>query len=213
MLPPIRRQFELLRGARSRLRKQLDGDEIDLEAYLESRSDFGAGLPLAQRLYQTQRRAYRDLAIVLLVDVSGSTDSWVAAQRRVIDVEREALLLVCMALDGLMQPYAVQAFSGNGSERVTIRTVKGFDERFDSGVAQRISSLEPEEYTRAGTEDFRQSVTEAKLQGISPFCLTIDRQAASYLPFVFGAGHYALLTRPELLPMALLDWVRRLLAA
>ena len=62
-------------------------------------------------------------------------------------------------------------------------------------------------------EDFRQAVNEAKLQGISPFCLTIDRQAATYLPFVFGAGHYALLTRPELLPVALLDWVRRLVAA
>jgi nitric oxide reductase NorD protein len=252
MLQQIRRQFELLRVGCSRLRKQVDGDEIDLEAYLESTCDFRAGLPLAQRLYQTQRRVQRDLAIVILVDVSGSTDSWVAAQRRIIDVEREALLLVCTALDGLMQPYAVHAFSGNGSERVTLRSVKGFDERFDSAVAQRIASLEPEEYTRVGAalrhatallmrqqarhrllillsdgkpndvdeyagrygvEDFRQAVTEAKLQGINPFCLTIDRQGAGYLPFVFGAGHYALLTRPELLPMALLDWVKRLVAA
>jgi nitric oxide reductase NorD protein len=252
MLQQIRRQFELLRAGRSRLRKQVDGDEIDLEAYLESKSDFCAGLPLAQRLYQTQRRVHRDLAITLLVDVSGSTDSWVAAHRRIIDVEREALLLVCVALEGLMQPYAVQAFSGDGPGRVTIRSVKDFGERFDSAVARRISSLEPEQYTRVGAaarhatallmrqqarhrllillsdgkpndvdeysgrygvEDFRQAITEAKLQGISPFCLTIDRQAASYLPFVFGAGHYALLTRPELLPVALLDWVRRLVAA
>ena len=65
---------------------------------------------------------------------------------------------------------------------------------------------------RYGVEDFRQAVVEAKLQGVSPFCLTIDRQAAGYLPLVFGAGHYALLTRPELLPTALLDWVRRLIA-
>ena len=185
------------------------------------------------------------------MDVSGSTDSWVAAHRRIIDVEREALLLVCVALEGLMQPYAVQAFSGEGPEHVTIREVKSFDERFAPAVARRISSLEPEQYTRVGAavrhattqlmrqparhrlllllsdgkpndvdqyssrygvEDFRQAVTEAKLQGVSPFCLTIDRQAAGYLPRVFGAGHYALLTRPELLPLALLDWVRRLLA-
>ncbi len=251
MLQQVRRQFELLRARRSRLRKQVEGDEIDLEAYLESVSDYRAGLPLTQRLYQTQRDVHRDIATVLLVDVSGSTDSWVAAQRRIIDVEREALLLVCVALDGLRQPYAVQAFSGDGAERVTIRNVKRFDEPFAAAVARRISSLEPEQYTRVGTavrhataslmhqqarhrlllllsdgkpndvdeysgrygvEDFRQAVTEAKLQGISPFCLTIDRQAATYLPFVFGAGHYALLTRPELLPIALLDWVRRLVA-
>jgi len=251
-LQQIRRQFELLRARRCRLRRQVDGDEIDLEAYLDSRADFRAGRPLAQRVYQAERRLHRDLAIILLVDVSGSTDSWVAGNRRIIDAEREALLFVCVALEGLMQPYAVQAFSGDGPARVTIRNVKGFEEMFTGDVARRISSLEPEQYTRVGApirhatamlmrqpaqhrlllllsdgkpndvdeyssrygvEDFRQAVTEAKLQGISPFCLTIDRQAAGYLPSVFGAGHYALLTRPELLPVVLLGWVRRLVAS
>jgi nitric oxide reductase NorD protein len=61
-----------------------------------------------------------------------------------------------------------------------------------------------------GIEDLRQAVVEAKLQGVSPFCLTIDRQAANYLPFVFGANQYALLPKPELLPTVLLDWLRRL---
>ena len=63
---------------------------------------------------------------------------------------------------------------------------------------------------RYGVEDLRQAVTEAKLQGISPFCLTIDRQAANYLPYVYGASQYALLPKPELLPTVLLDWLRRL---
>ena len=58
----------------------------------------------------------------------------------------------------------------------------------------------------------RQAVLEAKLQGISPFCLTIDRQAANYLPAVFGPNQYALLSRPELLPGVLLNWLRRLVA-
>ena len=63
---------------------------------------------------------------------------------------------------------------------------------------------------RYGLEDMRQAVTEARLQGIAPFCLTIDRQAARYLPMVFGAHHYALLPRPEELPQVLLQWLRRL---
>ena len=71
LLQQIGRQFELLRARRTRLRKQVDGDEIDLEAYLDSRADFAAGLPLGQRLYQTQRRIHCDLAIMLLVDVRG----------------------------------------------------------------------------------------------------------------------------------------------
>lgn len=59
-------------------------------------------------------------------------------------------------------------------------------------------------------EDMRQAVTEAKLQGMHPFCFTIDRQAANYLPALFGLRQYVLLPRPELLPGALLEWIKRL---
>jgi nitric oxide reductase NorD protein len=65
---------------------------------------------------------------------------------------------------------------------------------------------------RYGVEDTRQAVVEARLQGISPFCLTVDRQGGNYLPAVFGAQHYALLSRPERLPAVLLDWMRRLIS-
>ncbi|MEO9150091.1 MAG: VWA domain-containing protein [Burkholderiaceae bacterium] len=251
MLHEIRRRFELLRAQRVRLRRQLDGDAIDLAAYVEARAQFDAGLPLDQRLYESERRSRRDLAVLLLVDVSGSTDSQIAAGQRIIDVEREALLLVCNALDGMRAPYSVQAFSGEGPQRVVVRSVKAFSERFDDTVARRIAGLEPERYTRAGAalrhatallsaqpaehrlllllsdgkpndsdayegrygvEDLRQAVVEARLQGVAPFCLTVDRQAASYLPAVFGPYHYALLQRPERLPTVLLDWLRRLVA-
>ncbi|MEJ5990066.1 hypothetical protein WG902_08710 [Ramlibacter sp. PS3R-8] len=252
MLHEIRRRFELLRAQRVRQRRQLDGDAIDLEAWSEAQADFRAGLPLSQRLYQTERRARRDVAITLLVDASGSTDGWIAADRRVIDVEREALLLVCIALEGMADPFCVQSFSGEGPKGVVVRSVKAFDERHGPAVARRIAGLEPENYTRAGAairhatatlmrqpaahrlllllsdgkpndvddyegryglEDMRQAVVEARLQGVSPFCLTIDRQAAGYLPVVFGPHQYALLPRPELLPVVLLDWLRRLVSA
>lgn len=251
MLHEIRRRFELLRAQRTRVRRQLDGEDVDLQAWVDGHADFRAGLPMDQRLYQTERRNRRDMAIMLLVDASGSTDSWVAADKRVIDVEREALLLVCIALEGLAEPYSVQAFSGEGPQAVVVRSLKRFDQPYGDQVALRIAGLEPEHYTRAGAalryatallmrqpaahrlllllsdgkpndvddyegrygvEDMRQAVTEARLQGISPFCLTIDRQAASYLPAVFGPHHYALLPRPELLPAVLLDWLRRLVS-
>jgi len=57
----------------------------------------------------------------------------------------------------------------------------------------------------------RQAVTEARLQGINAFCLTVDRQAAGYLPGVFGSRQYALLPKPEFLPAVLLDWMRQLM--
>jgi nitric oxide reductase NorD protein len=251
MLQAIRRRFEMLRAQRMRLRKQRDGDEIDLDAYIESYADFHAGLPLSQQLYQSFRAARRDTAIALLIDISGSTDGWVSNHRRIIDVEREALLLVCLALESLGEPYTVQGFSGEGPNRVQMESIKTFDEAYGETVARRIAGLEPQRYTRAGAairhtstllmrkaarhrlllllsdgkpndvdeyegrygvEDMRQAVAEAKLQGISPFCLIIDRQAAAYLPRVFGEGHYALLMRPDALPTVLIDWIKRLLA-
>lgn len=250
MLHAIRRRFEMLRAHRVRLSRQLDGEDIDLEAYIEGYADFRAGLSMTQALYQTHRPVRRDMAIALLIDVSGSTDGWISENRRIIDVEREALLLVCIALEGMGEPYTVQAFSGEGPDNVTVRSIKGFEESYSNDIALRIAALEPEHYTRAGAamrhatallmrqsarhrlllllsdgkpndvdhyegrygvEDMRQAVVEAQLQGISPFCLTIDRHAAGYLPQVFGARHYALLPKPDLLPTVLLDWMKRLM--
>ena len=53
-------------------------------------------------------------------------------------------------------------------------------------------------------------MAEARLQGIMPFCLTVDREAPAYLPSIFGPRGYTLLRRPELLPTVLVDAVRRL---
>lgn len=60
-------------------------------------------------------------------------------------------------------------------------------------------------------EDARQAVAEARVQGIYPFCLTIDRKAAAYLPRVFGPGGHVILHRPEQMPQALTRVVRQLL--
>jgi len=150
LLASLRRGFEMLKAERAVLRHQLDGDDIDLEALVEARADYAAGRPLTQAVYRATRPARRSLAITLLVDISGSTDSWVSAGRRVIDVEREALLLVCLALESLREAYEVLAFSGQGARGVTVRELKRFDEPSSEAVALRIAALEPEHYTRAG---------------------------------------------------------------
>src|SRR5690606_19620357 len=193
----------------------------------------------------------RDLAITLLIDISGSTDSWLTGGKRIIDVEREALLLVCIALERLGAPYSIQAFSGEGPQGVTLIEVKAFDEPYSNDIALRIAALDSQHYTRAGAalrhatavlmkqyarhrlllllsdgkpndvdeyegrygvEDMKKAVDEAKLQGVFPFCLTIDRHAAGYLQGIFGARQYALLPHAEALPTVLLDWMRKLVA-
>ena len=249
LLGAIRQRFAALRPQRTLRRRQTDGDDIDLEACVEGMVNMRAGWPMAQDLYCSQQRTRRDMAILILIDISGSTDGWISNSRRVIDVEREALLLVCIALGVMGEPFAVQAFSGNGPAAVSLWDIKRFDESYSPAVALRIAALEPDQYTRTGAalrhasatlmreaathrlllllsdgkpndcdvyegrygiEDTRRAVTEARLQGISPFCLAVDRQAASYLPIVFGAHQYALLSTPDALPTVLLDWMQRL---
>lgn len=251
MLDTIRRRFEMLQADRVWLRRRLDGDEIDIDAYTEARCDLRSGLSMPQALYRQQRQQARNIAIVLLVDISGSTESYLTDNRRIIDVEREALLLVAIALQHMGEPYSIQAFSGDGPRGVTISTLKHFKEPHSQDVALRIAALEPQYYTRSGAalrhataelmrqpaehrlllllsdgkpndadvyegrygvEDTRRAVEEARVQGVNPFCLTIDRQAAGYLPKIFGHGQYALLSRPQELPTVLLDWMRRLVA-
>lgn len=251
LLWAIRRQFEMLRPQRTRRRRQLEGHDVDLDAYVEAISDRRAGHTMPQALYQNDHHAKRDTAVMLLIDISGSTDSWLSADQRIIDVEREALLLVCTALESVGDPYSILAFSGEGPHGVTIQSIKAFQDRYSTETAQRIAALEPDRYTRTGAalrhatamlmqqpaqhrlllllsdgkpndadryegrygvEDMRQAVNEARLQGIFPFCLTIDWQAANYLPAIFGAHQYALLPKSEHLPTIMLDWIRRLLA-
>src|SRR5690606_6927644 len=62
MLDTIRRRFEMLQADRVWLRRRLDGDEIDIDAYTEARADMRAGLSLPQALYQQQRRQRRNIA-------------------------------------------------------------------------------------------------------------------------------------------------------
>jgi nitric oxide reductase NorD protein len=74
----------------------------------------------------------------------------VADTRRIVDVEKEALIVVCEALDALGDGYAVMAFSGEGPASVSVATVKDFSERNGLLVRRRIAALEPDRFTRTG---------------------------------------------------------------
>jgi nitric oxide reductase NorD protein len=146
----VRRQFESLRPRRLRLARQRDGDELDLDAYVTSYASVRAGQASDDRLYIMNRMARHELAIALLVDSSASTDSWVAGNQRIIDVEKLALLIVCEALDRLGNRYAIMAFSGEGPHNIALWPIKRFAEPNDTAVRQRIAGLGPDRYTRLG---------------------------------------------------------------
>ncbi|HNF65489.1 MAG TPA: VWA domain-containing protein, partial [Plasticicumulans sp.] len=102
------------------------------------------------RLYRDFRGGVRDLACLLLADLSLSTDAWVGEHGRVIDVIRDALHLFAEALAATGDRYALYGFSSRRRDHVRLLALKAFDERHDAGIRGRIAAIRPGYYTRMG---------------------------------------------------------------
>ena len=140
----LRRKFEALRDENRIEKRQIQGDEIDLDALIEALADAKDGREMSDRLFVRLHRAERNIAVAFLVDMSGSTKGWIN------EAEREALILLCEALELLGDRYAIYGFSGTTRKRCELFRIKTFDERYDDEVKARISGIRPQEYTRMG---------------------------------------------------------------
>lgn len=146
----LRRQLEALRPRRERLRRQPEGDDVDVSAWVTDWADARAGHPPDGRVYTRERRSRRDVAVTLLLDASGSTESWVDGTRRVIDVVKEAALAFGEALAAVGDRHAILGFSGQGAGDVRLWRLKGLRERPGPAVRRRIGALAPDAFTRLG---------------------------------------------------------------
>jgi nitric oxide reductase NorD protein len=145
----VRRQFEALRPRRQLQRRQLDGFELDTDAAARARSELLATGIGSEQIFEAHRTNERDLAVAILTDVSLSTDAWVD-NRRVLDVEKEAMLVLAHGLAGCGDAYALYTFTSRRRESVRIDTIKTFDERLGDAVERRIAAIRPGAYTRIG---------------------------------------------------------------
>ncbi len=146
----IRHHFERLRARRMLLNRQFAGDELDVAAWVDAVVDRRTGDAPDDRLYRDARPARRGLAISLLVDVSGSTETRVADGLRIVDLEKIALLLASEALDALGDSFAVHTFAGKTASDVRLRRIKDFSEHNGDRIRRRIAGVEPGGFTRLG---------------------------------------------------------------
>ncbi len=149
VIKEVTRKFEAITPAATLKSRQLDGDFIDFNAAVEAFSDFEAGKTPDDRLYASYTRNDRDIAVLFLVDLSMSTDGWVDG-RRIIDHEKEALVILCEAMLKLRDRHAIYGFSGKTARDCRFYHIKGFNENYGSIVKERIGSLIPYHYTRMG---------------------------------------------------------------
>jgi nitric oxide reductase NorD protein len=149
LITRVRRQFEALRPRLVTHRAQADGDDLDLEALVRAQVDQRATGTVTDRVYLKTRATARDLSVAILMDVSLSTDAWVD-NRRVLDVEKEALSVLLSGLNARGDENAVFTFTSRRRDWVRVQTVKDFDEPFGPRVLRRVAALKPGYYTRMG---------------------------------------------------------------
>ncbi len=139
----LRRRFEALRpAAYSRARGLPDGDDLDLDRVVAARVARRAGGSPGTRLYQRHLRRRRDVAVAFLLDLSSSTNEVAGASgKRIIEVEKEALILIAEALDAIGDAFAVYGFSGYGREHVAFYVAKDFTDAYDDRSRARISRM------------------------------------------------------------------------
>jgi len=143
LIQRVRRAFEALRPeALRRERGLLDGDEIDLDRAIAERIEVRAGGSADGRVYQRRRPRERDVAVAFLVDMSSSTNEVVRrGGKRVIEVEKEALVLTCEAVDAIGDACAIWGFSGYGRDQVAFYVAKAFSDEWDDAARERVGRI------------------------------------------------------------------------
>lgn len=253
----IRRQFELMSPqGLQKMKRQQDGDELELEAVIEAMVDKKSGSTPSEKVYLRRNKVQRDVAVVFLLDMSASTaeaidetrriaDEWDApddpleymfwlrsrrgegmrrSYKRIVDLEKESIVLLIHALETIGDTYGIYGFSGYGRENVDFFVIKDVQEALSERVKRRIDKISPLQatrmgpairhatsklagldartkflvlisdgrpqdrgYSREGVEkeyaihDTRIALTEARRDGVTPFCLTVDKEGHDYL--------------------------------
>ena len=183
LVKQVRRQFSRIKPESwRRVHRTSDGDELELDAVIETVIDRRAGHATDEHLYVRRDRGMREVAAAFLVDMSASTDFPIpdpaagpaaaepadhdpyvwgrygapvdvappAQKRRVIDVAREALALMCEALRSLGDSHAVYGFSGDGRDNVEFNVIKDFGDALSPRTWSALAAMEPRRSTRMG---------------------------------------------------------------
>ncbi|MEP6741903.1 MAG: VWA domain-containing protein [bacterium] len=253
VISSIRHQFQLMKPEELlRVTNELDGEEFDLNAVIDYVIDRKADGHQSERLYTKRLRRQRDVAVSFLLDQSSSTARTIGRHplqpytrpgRRIIEIEKEGLVLMSEALEAVGDAYSINGFTSEGRRNVKFYVVKDFAEKYSDEVKQKIGGINFQNNTRLGAairhataklakqtartrllivlsdgrpydhdygdaryarEDTREALRQAKIQGITPFCITIDRESEAELRDLYGDIGYTIiddvLTLPERMP-------------
>jgi nitric oxide reductase activation protein len=259
VISSIRHQFQMMKPENlTKINREIDGEDYDLNALIDYVIDKRADGRQSENIYTKRLRKQRDVAVSLLLDQSSSTARTITRNplqpythpgRRIIEIEKEGLVLMSEALEAVGDVYSINGFTSEGRRNVKFYVVKDFSEKYSEEIERRIGGITFQNNTRLGAairhaaakllrqesrtklliiltdgrpydhdygdaryarEDVREALTEAKMQGITPFCITIDRESEAELRDLYGDVGYTIIDDVLSLPERMPNIYRRL---
>jgi nitric oxide reductase activation protein len=259
VISSIRHQFQLMKPENlTKINRELDGEDYDLNALIDYVVDKRADGQQSERIYTKRLRKQRDVAVSILLDQSSSTARTITRNplqpythpgRRIIEIEKEGLVLMSEALEAVGDVYSINGFTSEGRRNVKFYVVKDFDEKYSDEIEKRIGGITFQNNTRLGAairhaaakllrqdsrtklliiltdgrpydhdygdaryarEDVREALTEAKTSGITPFCITVDKDSEFELKDLYGDVGYTIIDDVLSLPERMPNIYRRL---
>ena len=259
VISSIRHQFQLMKPENlTRINREIDGEDYDLNALVDYVIDRKADGQQSERIYTKRLRKQRDVAVSILLDQSSSTARTITRNplqpythpgRRIIEIEKEGLVLMSEALEAVGDVYSINGFTSEGRRNVKFYVVKDFGEKYSEDIERRIGGITFQNNTRLGAairhasakllrqdsrtklliiltdgrpydhdygdaryarEDVREALTDAKTNGVTPFCITIDRESEYELKDLYGDVGYTIIDDVLSLPERMPNIYRRL---
>ncbi|WP_019626627.1 nitric oxide reductase activation protein NorD [Thioalkalivibrio sp. ALJT] len=135
-----------------RLRKQAEGDELDVNALVDAQLDLRMRRQPDERIYVRNVRQVRDLSVLVLLDLSESTNEMVrGTETSVVQLAREATALLGGAISRIGDPFAIHGFASDGRHDVEYYRFKDFDAPYDDNAKARLAGMQGQLSTRMGT--------------------------------------------------------------
>jgi len=144
----LRKMLTSVNNKMQQQKRQTQGDEFDIDAITDLYVDIHSKRTPSEKVYVSNRKKEKDLSILILLDVSLSSDGY-ASGNRVIDVEKEVSILFGEILNEFNIDFSIDSFYSKTRNFSTYLTIKEFDENWNT-AKHKVGAVEPSGYTRIG---------------------------------------------------------------